>query len=267
MPHFSRIWLIAVWFLVASSSAQAEFDYAQPYFERVGDVDSINGGVVTAMARTPSGMLWLGTQNGLLRYDGYRFKSYRLDLNNPNSIAGDFISAVKVARDGRIWIGTQNDGVSVLTPASGRIQNYRRSEESQPSEAHQISSQISSNGIRTLCETDEGMWIGTQSGLNLFHAEKFTQFLIPADQKNAADINFIRSLTLDRAGNLWIGSTSGLRVRRAHTQGDTALEAIASGAEANSFAGQGISSILQLRDGSLMIGSAPVKPRAAEYFR
>jgi signal transduction histidine kinase/ligand-binding sensor domain-containing protein len=255
MPHFSRIWLIAVWFLVASSSAQAEFDYAQPYFERVGDVDSINGGVVTAMARTPSGMLWLGTQNGLLRYDGYRFKSYRLDLNNPNSIAGDFISAVKVARDGRIWIGTQNDGVSVLTPASGRIQNYRRSEESQPSEAHQISSQISSNGIRTLCETDEGMWIGTQSGLNLFHAEKFTQFLIPADQKNAADINFIRSLTLDRAGNLWIGSTSGLRVRRAHTQGDTALEAIASGAEANSFAGQGISSILQLRDGSLMIGT------------
>ncbi len=261
MQHILRIWLVVISSLIGGGAARAEFDYAQPYFERVGDIDSIDGGVVTAMARAPNGILWLGTQNGLLRYDGYRFKPYRLDPNNANSIAGDFISALEVARDGRIWIGTQSDGVSVLSPATGRIQNFSRTDENSSASG----AQISNNSIRTICETDEGMWIGTQAGLNLWSAGKFTQFRAAPDLKHAADIDFIRSLTLDRDGNLWIGSSSGLRVRRApvgNTEVASAqqgkqitLEAIASGPDANSFAGQGISSILQLRDGALMIGT------------
>lgn len=77
------------------------FCNAQRYFQNVGDSKSIPGGGVTAIEFAPDGMLWLGTQSGVLRYDGYRFKRYRFDPANENSIAGDFISALKVAREVR----------------------------------------------------------------------------------------------------------------------------------------------------------------------
>jgi signal transduction histidine kinase/ligand-binding sensor domain-containing protein len=274
------IWLAWVLLMVCGHGVSADFDYAQPYFETVGSAESIDGGVVTALARSPNGVLWVGTQSGLLRYDGYRFKRYGFDAAVAHSIAGDFISALMIARDGRVWIGTQSDGVSVLDPASEGIENYRRPD----GEVKKDANALSDNNVRTFAESDEGVWVGTQSGLNLFaerdpgrqraqsgaaQGRTIRQFFAPPTQKNARDMDFIRSLRLDGAGNVWIGSSNGLRVRRKRAAQDASTQALEDVASAEphdarlqgedvaavSLAGQGISALLPLHDGSLLIGT------------
>ena len=72
----------AVNFALAGSG---DFPFAAPYFEDVGNRDSIPSGVVTSMTEAPNGLIWLGTQTGLLRFDGYRFEHYQLDPNDPDA--------------------------------------------------------------------------------------------------------------------------------------------------------------------------------------
>jgi ligand-binding sensor domain-containing protein len=55
------------------------------------------------------GFLWFGTYNGLNRYDGYQFKVYKSEANNPNSIGGVFIHALFQDRSGALWVGADQD--------------------------------------------------------------------------------------------------------------------------------------------------------------
>ena len=96
-------------------------------FETVGDRSSIYDGVVTTMAQDASGLIWIGTPNGLIRFDGYQFRRYAFDPFDPHSIGGNFIRALLVASDGKLWIGTDADGVSVFDPATGYFNHFTNS--------------------------------------------------------------------------------------------------------------------------------------------
>ena len=238
----------------------ADFDYAQPYFLKVGDTTSIPSGVVTAIEFAPDGMLWLGTQAGVLRYDGYRFKRYQFDPENENSIAGDFISALKVARDGRVWIGTLGDGVSILDPATARVRHLRHAK------GNVGKNNLADNNIRAFAEPKVGMWIGTDAGLDYYRDGQVQTLRAPPSQANAAAVNFIRSLLIDRSGGLWVGSNDGLRrliTKNSHASvaantafGDFALLPVASEVgRINALAGQGVNALLQLGDGTFLVAT------------
>jgi len=66
---------------------------------------------VQTIARTPDGYLWIGTQEGLARFDGVRFTVF--DTGNEPAIPDKYISVLYVDRAGRLWIGTRS-GVAVL---------------------------------------------------------------------------------------------------------------------------------------------------------
>src|ERR1700726_4343666 len=74
---------------------------------------------VQAIARTPDGYLWIGTQEGLARFDGVRFVVF--DRSNEIAIHDNTITVLHVDRAGRLWIGTQ-DGMAVLE--NGRFKPY-----------------------------------------------------------------------------------------------------------------------------------------------
>ena len=96
-------------------------ELGEPLFQSVGDADSIPDNNVTALAQDTAGYIWIGTPNGLIRYDGYQLRRFTRDPRDPNSLGGAFVRALLVGRDGRIWIGTDANGVSVYDPARDRF--------------------------------------------------------------------------------------------------------------------------------------------------
>jgi signal transduction histidine kinase/ligand-binding sensor domain-containing protein/DNA-binding response OmpR family regulator len=116
---------------------------------------------VTCVTQTPDGFLWIGTSDGLNRFDGTTFLVYRNDPNNPNSVSDNTITTLFVDSNGTLWIGTKNNGLNKYVGEKDYFLNYK-------SLAYQ-SSTISSNYIRAIAEdTDRHLWIATTMGLNRY---------------------------------------------------------------------------------------------------
>ncbi|MFM8347821.1 MAG: two-component regulator propeller domain-containing protein, partial [Bacteroidota bacterium] len=82
--------------------------------------DGLSQNSVTAIFRDRDGFLWVGTQDGLNRFDGYGFRQYRHDPANPESISDQYITAIGQDRQGNLWVGTRN-GLNLFNPATGNF--------------------------------------------------------------------------------------------------------------------------------------------------
>ena len=217
-----------------------------PYFDAVGDNDSIADGVVTALAQDGQGLLWIGTQKGLLRYDGYRFRKMQQTLPAKAAL-GEFITALWAGKDGRIATGSPNDGLTVFDPASLQAESFHHD----PKQEHSISA-----GTIWCISGDAsgGLWIGTDQGLDYLApgSKTFVHYRHVAQDAGSLADNRVRSLLFDRQGRLWVGSADGLQ--RLLPDGRH-LERIASNPQqADSLAGQEVRALFEARDGKLWIG-------------
>lgn len=225
-----------LWLLLALLPAMRALALGDVLFERVDDADQIPDNNVTVLAQDDEGFIWIGTPNGLIRYDGYRFTRFLSDPADPWSLGGVFIRALLVAADGRLWIGTDADGVSVLDPDTGRFRNHRHVAGDAASLAH--------DQVRALAQDRDGtIWVGTRAGLQRWDGAGFEQPLAlgSGDQR-------VYALAAS-AGQLWIGAWSGVHVRRA----DGRVEPVP-----GPLAGQLIMSLLALEDGRIAVGTAEV---------
>ncbi|WP_293312739.1 hybrid sensor histidine kinase/response regulator transcription factor [Pedobacter sp. UBA5917] len=89
-----------------------------PLVEKPIGVDQgLSNSSVNAIYQDRSGFIWMGTHDGLNRYDGHAFKIYRHQFNQPNSIDGNWIVCINGDTEGRIWIGTSS-GLNIFDPIS-----------------------------------------------------------------------------------------------------------------------------------------------------
>jgi len=146
---------------------------------------------VQAIVQTRDGYLWLGTQEGLVRFDGVRFTVF--DKRNTRQIQHNNIQALIEGRDGSLWIGTSG---GLLRFHSGRFTAYTAQEG------------LSHNFISSLCEDSQGnLWIGTfGGGLNRFRDGRFTIYTT----KDGLSDDFIWAIREDHQGNIWVGTNGGL---------------------------------------------------------
>jgi signal transduction histidine kinase/ligand-binding sensor domain-containing protein/CheY-like chemotaxis protein len=145
---------------------------------------------VQAIARTPDGYLWIGTQEGLARFDGVRFTVF--DSSNEPAIPSKYITVLFVDRAGRLWIGTRS-GVAVRE--SGRFKPFKTIE----GIAHAYVHAITDGGAGRL-------WVGTEEGLFEVGGASTHSF---AASSGLPDTR-IRALHEARDGALWIGTGAGL---------------------------------------------------------
>ncbi len=151
------------------------------------------------------GFLWLGTSDGLYRYDGYTLKQYRHERGNPNSVGGDYILALYKDRDGSIWIGSWYDGLDRLDPRRETFTHYRH-------ESGNPRSLASDEVICVYQDRNGELWIGTRGGLD--HLEPasgtFVHYRHNSQDAGSLSNNTVNSVYEDRQGNLWVGTTYGL---------------------------------------------------------
>lgn len=239
-------WFGAIMLASAAALAQAaplRMALGEPLLESVGDSSSIPDGIIVSMVQDRHGLIWIGTQAGLIRYDGYRFRRFMHQPQQANSLAGNYITTLAIGADGRIWIGTFSDGVSVYDPASGQFTGYRH----QPGQA----GSIRAGKIWALAgEPDGGMWLATDTGLDYLAAGSTT-----VEHWSVGEGSGLRicSLLLDRQRRLWLGSAQGLyRLDRERRR----FDAVASmEGNATSLAGQELHALFEAQDGKLWLGT------------
>ena len=156
----------------------------------------------TSLARDGTGFLWVGTQDGLLRWDGYRFHLYRPDPRNASRLPDNDIRTLAMDDAGRLWIGTDTGGLARYNPAQDNFTTFAGG-------AHGLS-HVSVSSLAA--DGHGGLWIGTRGGLDHYddrtgQIERGLDAGLPSPQ--------IGAVLRDRAGDLWIGTAAGLVHRSA----------------------------------------------------
>ena len=150
-----------------------------------------------------TGFLWVGTETGLNRYDGYNFKVYLEDRENPRALGNNYVWCLLEDKAGVLWIGTDN-GLSRYVSTTDDFINYRPDPENPRS--------LSNNRIFALTEDRSGnIWIATDNGLNRLDpkTQLFTRFMAGTDGNSGLSHNSVHAVLQDRNGTLWVGTDGG----------------------------------------------------------
>jgi ligand-binding sensor domain-containing protein/signal transduction histidine kinase len=182
---------LAVWMGSTEQGAGAT-NVITPYSVRTWQTDDgLPQNSVYSIAQTGDGYIWVGTGEGLARFDGVRFTVP--DEKVPPELQHGWITALCADRDGSLWIGCDGYGV-----AHWKDGNFTRFSEADG---------LVSNQIRCLLQGADGaLWIGSEGGLTRSKDGKFTNFA----QRNGLAANSVRGLCEDQRGNLRIATLRGL---------------------------------------------------------
>lgn len=190
--------------LVASGSALAQPAVDDIRFQGVGLDRGLEARVVSSLLLDPAGFLWVGSRDGLYRYDGYEAIRFAPEPGNPDSISDNDIRDLFLAGDGSIWISTNTGGLNRLDPETLRFEAFR----SQPDNP----ATLSYDSVYGMAEAENGhLWAGTQFGLNRFDPETgaFTRFLHdPADPESIPH-DYVFTVLADSEDTLWVGTVGG----------------------------------------------------------
>jgi len=246
-PPMVRLALILALLLMAPSISAALLDNDRVFIP-VDDGGTLSGKIATALVQDQQGFIWIGTQQGLVRYDGYQFTRYRHDVEDPTSLGANYVRSLALAADGRVWVGTLTGGVSIYDPANDAFQTYAHAEGE--------SGSLSNNRVDALAsDASGGMWVGTNAGLDYWHPESnaFIRYHHRPEDATSLNDDRIRSLLIDRQGDLWVGSWNGLNRRRAGSDEFTNVAVVAD--EAVSLAGKNVLRLFQDDRGLIWFGT------------
>ena len=169
-------------------------------FRHIGLEDGLAQSSVLAIAQDAQGYMWFGTQDGLQRYDGYDFQTFRHDAGNMASLADNFVSALAASPDGSLWVGTLGMGLDRLEPGGARFIHYQHD----PHDAHSLAGeQISA----LLLDRAGRLWVGTDQGLERMEGGGFRHYALPTKLQDGKGV---LSLYQDQSGRLWVGGERGL---------------------------------------------------------
>lgn len=236
--------------LAAVAPSSAAGHPAELRFTHLGQSQGLSTDAVRAIAEGPRGFMWLGTPDGLNRYDGYSFEVYG---DGKAGLSANGIEALVVDRAGTLWVGTLGGGVARYDRDADRFVEYRHD----PADPASLSSDyvlalhadsdgalwaggyegldrydpatggfvhygvdeespsrgLSAASVRAILEGRDGdLWIGTIGGLTRFDRDRdrFEHFVHDPEDAASLGDDDVWALAEDRAGRLWVGTDGGL---------------------------------------------------------
>ncbi|TXK26767.1 response regulator [Pontibacter qinzhouensis] len=197
------ILLLLLLFAVASWAQQADIS-----FRHLTTKSGLSQSFVRTIVQDQNGFTWIGTSDGLNKYDGYKIKVYRNNPLEKESLSTNAIIKLYLDRKGTLYIGTDNGGLNVYNQKMNNFTVYKHDPQDPNS--------LSDDRITSITEDQKGLiWIGTDNGgLNIFDpgTKKFTRLLHSPQNLNSPISNVIRALEEDKAGNMWVGTEHGISV-------------------------------------------------------
>ena len=195
--------IIVLWMTCLTSWGQAY------NFEKVSLEEGLSQSSVNAIVQDKIGFLWVGTQDGLNRYDGYDFRVFKKQPFDSTSLATNFITSLLIDSKNNLWIGTLSGGLHLYLPEKESFIQFDNS----------VDSKVHSN-ITSLYEDRNGMiWVGTAQGfgqLDLWWEKdepkiKFSPRIYPSElQELFPSDQYVKTLFYDQKDRLWVGTLNGL---------------------------------------------------------
>ncbi len=199
-----KLVLILLWFLPIWGQAQN----ISIRFQHLSVNEGLSQATITAITQDKYGFIWVGTQDGLNRFEGYDFKTFRNNQQDSNSVSSSYILSLLTDSYKNIWVGTQL-GLDRYDYLTEQFIKYPITKSSQSKSSHEsinvITESVSKPGI---------LWLGTNHGILEFNTQTFTysedhyHFLDTLEQRQYL-INDIYE-SPNEPGILWVGSSDGL---------------------------------------------------------
>ncbi|MDY6945082.1 MAG: two-component regulator propeller domain-containing protein [Pseudomonadota bacterium] len=215
------------------------------YFEHLSVREGLSQSTVMSILQDSQGFLWLATESGLDRYDGYSIREYRRARGNEHGLASDYIWKIAEDARGDLWLATAGGGVARWDRHNDRFQQFRHD----PLDPHSLASDT----VRTLHIDAQGqVWAGTDRGLDVLDTTtgRAQHFRHQAGNQRSLATDGVYALYSDRAGRLWVGTDQGLSRYQPATN-----DFVNDVAQAGALTGVRVRAILEDHAGALWVGT------------
>ncbi len=190
--------LVMLFWLVGGQPVPAAAQEPVLRFERLTPEQGLSQSQVYAILQDRQGFIWIGTGEGLNKYDGYSFTVYKLDTADPTSLVDNAVRSLYEDRQGTLWVGT-NNGLSRFDRDTQTFTRYRHDPDDPQS--------IAAPWVADIAEDAGGtLWFGTiTGGMNRFNRENqtFSAYKVTPEARGSL-------MYIDRAGTFWVGNSEGL---------------------------------------------------------
>ena len=158
---------------------------------------------ITGVVQDDLGFLWIGTDDGLKRYDGYRVRDYRHDPKDPDSLPDSYIITLFKDRSGKVWVASGRY-LDVYDPATEKFTPFRAG----PGNADRFNARVGE-----VNQDRQGtIWLSTDKGLYEVDPGAGVRFHYGHDAQSADSLssNVVRSTVETKDGSLWVATTAGV---------------------------------------------------------
>ncbi|MDP9081191.1 MAG: ATP-binding protein [Bacteroidota bacterium] len=200
---------ICLIFLFIQNTAIAQEDQYQ--FSRLNIENGLSNNRVICIYKDVKGFMWFGTKSGLNRYDGYNFKVFKHDINNPTSINDDYIEGITTGPDNKLWIKNRK-GFDIYDPVTDRFDHHIK----EALRRYAIPDSLITTLIQDrygnfwFMHTSKGLYVynpNTKRAMHLEHLKNDTTSLHAGVGANLAQ---------DSEGNIWVIYNDGVLEKISH---------------------------------------------------
>jgi ligand-binding sensor domain-containing protein len=196
---------IIILLLCALLSTPLSAQFVEPKFDEIKPIV-----MPKCILEDSYGFIWIGSQEGLIKYDGYNLKKYTQIPFDSTSLSNNWIMSIKEDKKGNLWIGTRGGGLNYFDQRTETFTRFMHDKNNNNS--------ISSNTIlKILVNDDSSLWLGTpDQGLvhmrtnstGIVSYKNYDLNIIPNPQVSSGD-NYVLDLYKDGADKIWIGTLEG----------------------------------------------------------
>ncbi|MCF0055139.1 hybrid sensor histidine kinase/response regulator [Dyadobacter sp. CY356] len=208
-----------------------------PSFSHLTTNQGLSQSHITAILKDKQGFMWFGTEDGLNKYDAYKFTYYKHDPFDESSIKDSYIQDLLEDETGNLWIATSS-GLDRFDRDKNSFRHY-----------------LTQDIFDLFQDSKNRIWLGTQKGLYLFNAKtkSFTLYLNAAQNSSGQNDNPIYRIEEDNSGSLWLATENGLYHVTINSKNPTTRRINLIGR--NSLSGRTVRALCKAHDGNLWIGT------------
>lgn len=184
-----------------------------------GNIHSLKNNFIYALREDHVGNIWIGTKEGLYvyLYDRGEFKFVDLLVENSEPLEGT-VNVISKIKDNSFWIGTENGAMHLrIKDDLGKLEKLRYYP------LGKASNTLSGKLVKAIAETNNGLWIGTDEGINILDAKNndFKKLAYSENNNNSLSFNMVHCIYQDRQSRIWVGTENGLNRYNAGTDNFT----------------------------------------------